>query len=78
MLSFFRHWREQGWSPITAADYRSAWQLLGGSVITHPDFVEKLSALANIPVRYLGWQANGELQAAVAVWGAILRCQRTG
>lgn len=78
MLSFFRHWREQGWSPITAADYRSVWQLFGGSVITHPDFVEKLSALANIPVRYLGWQANGELQAAVAVWGRHLALSKDG
>lgn len=78
MLSFFRHWREQGWSPISADDYRSVWQRFGGSVITHPDFVDQLSGLAGIPVRYLGWQKNGDLQAALAVWGRELALSKAG
>ncbi len=78
MLSMFRYWREQGWSPISAADYRAAWLRFGGSVITHPDFVEKLSDLAGIEVRYLGWSVHGQLQAAVAVWGRDLALSKQG
>lgn len=78
MLSMFRWWREQGWSRISAADYRAAWLRFGGSVITHPDFVEKLSDLAGISVRYLGWSVHGQLQAAVAVWGRDLALSKQG
>ncbi len=68
MLSWLRPWREQGWTPVTAADYSRAWQLFGGSVATHPVIVERLSALAEIPVRYRGWFVGEELLAAVACW----------
>ncbi len=78
MLSIFRHWREQGWSPISVTDYRAAWQRFGGSVITHPDFIGRLSMLAGIPVHYLGWEVAGEVRAAVAVWGRDLALSKTG
>ena len=78
MLSFFRSWRERGWSPISANEYRSAWQEFGGSVITHPDFVERLSDLTGIPVIYLGWQVEGQLKAAVATWGRELALSKAG
>ena len=63
MLSLLRAWRERGWSEIDAAAYAQAWQRFGGSVATHPLIVERLAALARIPVRYLGWFAGGELLA---------------
>ncbi|QKS27556.1 MAG: GNAT family N-acetyltransferase [Candidatus Accumulibacter similis] len=72
MLSRWRSWREQGWTPVAPRDYARAWQLFGGSVATHPVIVERLSALAEVPVRYLGWFAGGELLAAVACWGRHL------
>lgn len=78
MLGFLTRWRERGWTQISAADYRTAWQQFGGSVMTHPDFVEKLSALAQIEVRYLGWLADDKLQAAVAVWGRDLALSKAG
>lgn len=78
MLGFCRRWREQGWVSISAAEYSAAWQQYGGSVITHPDFVERLSSLADIPVRYLGWEASDGLGAAVAVWGRDLALSKTG
>lgn len=78
MLSFFRSWRERGWSPISADEYRAVWQEFGGSVITHPDFVERLSDLAGIPVAYLGWQVDGQLKAAVATWGRELALSKAG
>lgn len=70
MLSYFRLYRERGWHPISAEEYRAAWLRWGGSVATHPDVVERLSDLAGIAVRYLGWaDVNGQLQAALPAWG---------
>lgn len=69
MLGYLRFWRERGWGEISAADYAAAWQRFGGSVATHPQVVERLAGLAGIPVRYLGWQVAGELQAAIPTWG---------
>ena len=72
MLSRVRCWRERGWTPINAADYADAWRRFGGSVATHPQVVERLAGLAGIPVRYLGWLENGEVQAALPTWGRHL------
>lgn len=72
MLSHLRAWRERGWTPIDAAEYADAWQRFGGSVATHPQVVERLAGLAGIAVRYLGWFADGELQAAMPTWGRYL------
>lgn len=78
MLSFLRCWREQGWVGMDADAYRQAWQQWGGSIITHPDVVAGLSALAGIEVRYLGWFVQGQLQAALAVWGRDLALSKQG
>jgi CelD/BcsL family acetyltransferase involved in cellulose biosynthesis len=72
MLNRIRAFRERGWTEISAADYAEVWQRYGGSVATHPAFVERLSGLAEIPVRYLGWQRAGTLVAAIPVWGRYL------
>ncbi|MEK1905876.1 MAG: GNAT family N-acetyltransferase [Pseudomonas sp.] len=72
MLSHLRAWRERGWTPIDATAYAEAWQRFGGSVATHPQVVERLAGLADIPVRYLGWLEQGELRAALPTWGRHL------
>lgn len=72
MLNRFQGWRERGWSVIDASTYADAWQRFGGSVATHPLVVEQLAELAQIPVRYLAWEQNGHLQAAIATWGRDL------
>lgn len=72
MLNRFQGWRERGWTPIDAAAYAQAWQRFGGSVATHPLVIERLAALADIPVRYLGWEQDGVLQAAIPTWGRSL------
>ncbi|SIS22567.1 Mig-14 protein [Aquipseudomonas alcaligenes] len=69
MLSHLPFWRERGWTPINAADYADAWANFGGSVATHPEVVARLADLAGIPVRYLGWVADGQLQGAMPTWG---------
>ncbi|QMV64122.1 GNAT family N-acetyltransferase [Pseudomonas berkeleyensis] len=72
MLSRLQFWRERGWTPISAADYAATWARFGGSVATHPQVVVRLADLAGIPVRYLGWMIDGELQAAIPTWGRHL------
>ncbi|KDN99516.1 antimicrobial resistance protein Mig-14 [Pseudomonas donghuensis] len=72
MLNHIQGWRERGWTQIDAATYAQVWHQFGGSVATHPLVVEQLADLAQIPVRYLGWQHNGELKAAIPTWGRHL------
>jgi len=72
MLNRFQGWRERGWAPVEAEVYAQAWQRFGGSVATHPQIVERLAHLAQIPVRYLGWEQDGELKGAIATWGRDL------
>lgn len=76
LLNRCRRWREQGWTPISAADYGAAWQRWGGSVITHPEIVHALSTLADARVDYLGWHENGVLHAALPAWGRHLALSR--
>ena len=76
MLNRIRSFRERGWAEISASDYEEAWQRFGGSVGTHPAFVERLSEFAEMPVRYLGWQQDGALVAAIPVWGRYLALSR--
>lgn len=72
MLNRFQGWRERGWSVVDAPVYSNAWQRFGGSVATHPQVIERLAGLADIPVRYLAWEQGGELQACIATWGRDL------
>ncbi|MDO9343051.1 MAG: antimicrobial resistance protein Mig-14 [Pseudomonas sp.] len=72
MLNRFQGWRERGWSVVDAPAYNDAWQRFGGSVATHPQVIERLAGLAEIPVRYLAWEQGDELQACIATWGRDL------
>jgi hypothetical protein len=72
MLQFLQSWRERGWRVIDASTYAEVWQRYGGSVATHPDVIERLARLADIPVRYLAWEQQGELISAVPCWGRHL------
>lgn len=76
MLNRIRAYRERGWTAIAPEAYRDAWQCWGGSVATHPDVVHGLSHLADIRVEYLGWFAEGQLQAAIPVWGRHIALSR--
>ena len=72
MLNRFQGWRERGWSPVDASTYATTWQRFGGSVATHPLVVERLADLASLPVRYLAWEQQGEIKAAIPTWGRDL------
>ncbi|WP_300731199.1 antimicrobial resistance protein Mig-14 [Pseudomonas sp.] len=72
MFNRFQRVRERGWSVVDAGVYADAWQRFGGSVATHPQVIERLAQLADIPVRYLAWEQNGEVKAAIPTWGRDL------
>lgn len=76
LLNKFQWFRERGWHEIDATRYEQIWQTYGGSVATHPTIIDKLSKFANIPVRYLGWQQEGQLVGAIACWGDSLALSR--
>lgn len=77
MLFNYIPWiRERGWQEITAELYSQIWAQYGGSVATHPSIIQKLSNLADINVRYLGWYHNKELVGAIACWGQYLALSR--
>ena len=72
MLNRLQGWRERGWAVVDASTYAEVWHRYGGSVATHPMVVERLAHLAGIPVRYLAWAQNGDVQAAIPTWGRDL------
>lgn len=76
LLNHWQWFRERGWHEIDATTYSQMWSKHGGSVATHPQVIERLSDLAKIPVRYLGWNQHGELVAAIACWGNSLALSR--
>lgn len=76
VLNRFRSFRERGWQEIDAATYAEAWACHGGSVITHPGVVARLSGLADLPVRYLGRIREGRVEAALATWDRYLALSR--
>lgn len=76
MLNRFQFFRERGWQEIDAAAYSAAWSRYGGSVITHPEVIARLSGLAGLPVRYLGWLREGRVAAALAGWDGYLALSR--
>lgn len=78
MLERLAFWRERGWLPIDEVAYAQVWARFGGSVATHPQVVQRLAALAGLPVRYLGFERGGELVAALPAWGCHLALSKEG
>jgi hypothetical protein len=76
VLNRWQFFRERGWQEIDAGSYAAAWDRYGGSVVTHPDVVVRLSGLAGIPVRYLGQVQEGRVVAAIATWDRFLALSR--
>jgi len=65
-------WYQKGWEPINKEMYASAYANWGGSLATHPDFIEKMSDLVSIMPRHFGYFDNKHLVAAVATWGHFI------
>jgi hypothetical protein len=67
-MNWLAWWRRRGWQEIDIATYATAYNQFGGSVITHPEFITKISHLVGIPLHFYGHFENNKLLAAVPVW----------
>lgn len=67
-MSFFQSWRMKDWEPINAEVYAKAYELFGGSVITHPTTINAMSEVADIPVAYYAKMKQGVPVAVIPVW----------
>ena len=43
MINLFNFWYQRGWHLIDETEYQKAYENWGGSLITHPVFIRKLS-----------------------------------
>lgn len=71
-MSLLRWWRQRGWVEIDKTDYQFAHAHYGGSVITHPQFIEILSAYVGVTLGYFGRYDGGRVVAAIPVWDSSL------
>ena len=69
MISLVRHWRQRHWQSISAAEYAGVYARFGGSFAVHPRVVATIESLRGLPVRYLGYERDGDWLAALPVWG---------
>ncbi|WP_332841981.1 GNAT family N-acetyltransferase [Parendozoicomonas callyspongiae] len=71
-MNILRAWRKRSWHDIDASEYSKAYASYGGSVITHPHIIKKISDITNMPLRYLAQHQNGKLVAAIPIWGSYI------
>lgn len=78
MIGLSTFWLERGWSSLSSVEYADLWRKYGGSVATNPEVIERLAGLAEVPVRYLGWQKEEEIIAGLPCWGRYLALSKEG
>lgn len=66
---FLKYWRKQGWEDAGPETYAAAYQRFGGSFITHPDVLARLSGLLDLPLTFVARFDNGEVIGALPLWG---------
>jgi len=73
---FIQSWREKGWEETSADVYARAYEQYGGSVITHPGIIQKISLLAGIPLRFLAYRSEKNIIGAMPIWGNYIAGSR--
>lgn len=71
-------WQPSEWQSATLEEYKSAYAQFGGSFITHPEVLQALSAVAEMPLSYQKRELDGQLIGAVALWGKCLAGSKNG
>ncbi|MGY0219758.1 GNAT family N-acetyltransferase [Endozoicomonadaceae bacterium StTr2] len=71
-MDLLKVWREAKWEEVRPEVYREACNKFGCSVLTHPDFIEAVSAITEMPLRYLAQYEESCLIGAIPVWGKYL------
>ncbi len=62
-------WHMRHWTTIPYSTYCKAYNQWGGSFITHPEVIQGISELLEIPVMFQGRYEDDKLVAAVPTWG---------
>ncbi|MGR9073552.1 MAG: GNAT family N-acetyltransferase [Gammaproteobacteria bacterium] len=73
----FQSKRRKDWVEVDAKVYQEAYRTYGGSIATHPVFLEALSGVVGISTVFLAKYENGKLLGAIPVWGAYLAGSKT-
>jgi len=68
----FRKNPQQTWQQIDKQTYQQAYEQYGGSVITHPEIITKISAIIDIPLTYQATYTENKLIAAIPTWGKYI------
>ncbi len=76
MINLFNFWYQRGWHLIDETEYQKAYENWGGSLITHPVFIRKLSNHLSISLQYFGFYQNQRLVAAIPAWGRFIAGQK--
>ncbi|OUR68337.1 hypothetical protein A9Q80_02470 [Cycloclasticus sp. 46_83_sub15_T18] len=76
--SFLQKRRMQGWSVVDRAAYLQAYQQFGGSVLSHPEVLTAIEAVADLPIQYYAFEQAGELQAVIPVWKKYIAGSKLG
>jgi hypothetical protein len=71
-MSWFSLRGKQEWVEVPLCTYQEAYSAFGGSVATHPDFIQSLSHVTGIDTTYLAYYQGETLKGAIAVWGRYL------
>jgi len=71
-MNLLNWWCQRGWQLISQEEYRTAYKNWGGSLATHPDFIEKISDLVSTQTEYFGYFDNQTLMAALPTWGRFI------
>ena len=68
----------KGWVSVTHADYAHAYQQFGGSVLSHPEVLQAIEAMADLPIQYYSFEQAGTLQAVIPVWKKYIAGSKLG
>lgn len=68
MQMFFQNRRMMAWREVDKADYALAYDLFGGSVLSHPLTLNAIEAVVDLPIQYYAFYQEDILQAVIPVW----------
>jgi len=72
MIPFFKCHQRESWCEVDSSVYADAYNLYGGSFITHPQVIITMGSMASIEPRYFAVCRENQLVGALAAWGNFL------
>lgn len=72
MIPFLRCHQRESWREVDPSVYADAYNLYGGSFLTHPQVIITMSAMVSIEPHYFAVYREDKLMGALAAWGNYL------